>query len=54
MTPEERREMARLVETVQNEKNHAEFMKAVQRIMQLLGDKERRIDSSSDEFEGKK
>jgi cell fate (sporulation/competence/biofilm development) regulator YlbF (YheA/YmcA/DUF963 family) len=54
MTAEERKEMTRLCEIIQTEKNHAKFMEAVQQLMQLLGAKERRIDPTSEHTEAAK
>jgi hypothetical protein len=44
MTPEERDEMSRLVNLIQEEKNHYKFMELVRKLNDLLERKERRID----------
>ena len=54
MTSEEREEMRQLIDTIQTEKNHAEFMKAVQRMNELIGAKERRIRPTAEQDENKK
>jgi bacterioferritin (cytochrome b1) len=54
MTPEERQEMNRLCEIIQQEKNHAKFMQAIQKLIELIGAKEHRIDPTSKDYEGPK
>jgi hypothetical protein len=43
MTPEERKEMERLVRLIQDEKDHGKFMQLIMQLNALLDGKERRL-----------
>jgi hypothetical protein len=44
MTPDEREEMNRLCRLIQDEKDHQKFMALIDKLVEVIGHKERRLE----------